>query len=221
MPFRDRVPACPRCHVDLARADDDRESWRCPRCGGIALGVGDLIDDLLEVAPHLRPADGIRELVTISRRASADLACPVCGLAMEPVYLAALEIDRCRRDSLVWLARGDRDLIVARAGAQPRSGLVDHVRTILLGPQTHPRPARGSRIASVVSLLAMLAAFPLGLFGALLLALGGASDSSPGGGADGGLAALATLAGGLALVVAAVVFIVGGIVFVRAAREPR
>jgi Zn-finger nucleic acid-binding protein len=170
MPFRDRAPACPRCRVDLTRADNDREAWRCPRCAGTALGVGDLIDDLLEVAPHLRPADGVRDLVTIARRAPTELACPVCGQPMELAYLAAVEVERCHLDNLVWLDRGERDTIVARAAAQPRSGPLEHLLSILVGPPTdEPQVSRASRVVRVVSAIAVLVSIPLGVFGARLL----------------------------------------------------
>ena len=225
MPFRDRVPTCPRCRVELARAEDDREAWHCPRCTGTALGIGDLVDDLLDVAPHLRPTEGVRDLRTISRRAAADLACPACGIKMEPVYLAAVEIDRCHEDNLVWLDRNEREAIVARAQAQPGSGLFDHLRTVLRGPSSQSSAptstdvttaARGSRIKTIISLLVILMSLPLGLLGGVLVLLG---DSSRGGGAVGGLAGLATDGGVLLVASATIMFVGGGIVFIRSAGE--
>lgn len=210
MPFRDRTPTCPRCKVDMARSGDEREAWDCPRCSGVALGIGDLIDDLLDVAPHLRPTDGVRDLVTVSRRASANLQCPACGRVMEPVYLAAVEIERCREDNLVWLDRGERDAIVARAKTQRRSRLLDHLRAVL-ADHPHAASTRASRITSIISSLAILAAVPTGLFGALLLSL----DESSMFGVAAGLIGLMTLGGMLLVLIAAIMLIVGGIVFVR------
>jgi Zn-finger nucleic acid-binding protein len=210
MPFRDRTPVCPRCQIDLERAEDEREAWHCSRCAGTALGVGDLIDDLLDVAPHLRPADRVRDVVTVSRRATAHLPCPACGKVMEPVYLGAVEIERCRADNLVWLERGERGAVIARARTQPRPGHLGHLRDVLLEPpadrkvRTWPK-----RIATIASLLAVLAALPIGLFGVLLVAIGSSST---------GLDAIAAPAGWIVVAVAAIMFLVGGIVFVRAAR---
>jgi hypothetical protein len=65
------------------------------------------------------------------------------------------------------------------------------------------------RIATIVSLLAVLAALPLGLVGVLMIAIGSSST---------GLDAIAAPAGWVVVAVAAVLFLIGGIVFVRAAR---
>lgn len=135
MPFRDRAPLCPRCRVTLTRADDERDAWSCPRCEGVALGVGDLIDDLLAVAPHLRPPHGVRDVVTVPRRAAAEHPCPTCARPMEPSYLAAVEVERCRDDGLVWLDRGGRAAIIERARAQRAPGLLAYLRELLLGPR--------------------------------------------------------------------------------------
>jgi Zn-finger nucleic acid-binding protein len=202
MPFRDQAPVCPRCRVGLMRAADEREAWHCPRCAGTALGIGDVIDDLPEVAPHLRPA--------------ADLACPACGQSMEPVYLAAVEIERCRQDSVVWLERGEREAIVARAAAQPRPGGAEHLRAVLFGPSSdESKPSRSSRIATALSAATIVIAAPLALFGLVLIWMG---ESSENGGSAGALAGLLTIGGAFALVIATILFVVGAIVFVRAAR---
>jgi len=79
-------------------------------------------------------------------------------------------------------------------------------------------PARASRseartwpkrLATIASLLVVLAALPIGLFGVLLVAIGSSST---------GLDAIAAPAGWIVVAIAAVMFLVGGIVFVRAAR---
>jgi Zn-finger nucleic acid-binding protein len=198
MPYRDHAPTCPRCRTGLIRDDADREAWHCARCGGTALGVGDLIDDLLEAAPHLRPATGARELVTISRRATPEVACPLCSQAMEPVYLAALETNRCRHDQILWMSRGERDTIIARAAVQPISRPFDHLRVVFLGQEAPRETSRTSIAAGAVGFVAMVAAFPIGLLGLRTLRV---TDS---------------FAPWLVLLAAAIMLIAGASVFVRA-----
>jgi Zn-finger nucleic acid-binding protein len=192
MPFLDRNPVCPRCRVDLARVDEEREAWCCPLCEGCVLGVGD------------------RELLTVSRRAAATFSCPACRSSMEPVYLASIEVERCRADNLLWLERGAREVIVARADEQLPPGPLEHLRALHLEAPAR-REARTwlKRVATVASLLVILAALPLGLFGVLLVAIGSASS---------GFDALAAPVGWLVVAIASFMFLVGGIVFVRAAR---
>lgn len=54
---------------------------------------------------------------------------------MEPSYLAAVEVERCRDDGLVWLDRGGRAAIIERARAQRAPGLLAYLRELLLGPR--------------------------------------------------------------------------------------
>ncbi|MCB9558873.1 MAG: hypothetical protein H6709_00620 [Kofleriaceae bacterium] len=119
MPFRDLTPSCPRCRVDLARVTTVRDGWACRRCDGALLGVGDVIDLLLEVAPELMPTSGaVRDLRTVPRGRAEPLPCGLCGAAMDPVFLGGAEVDRCDHDGVLFFEDGELARVVARARTQ-------------------------------------------------------------------------------------------------------
>jgi len=118
MPYRDQPPRCPRCRSDLERCERSREQWACTRCSGVLLALGTLVDELLEVAPHLLPPDRVRDVRTRSRPEAAPLPCARCEAVMEPVFLGAMPVDRCREDDLLWFDRGEFEAVLARASAQ-------------------------------------------------------------------------------------------------------
>lgn len=121
MAYRDRPIDCPRCRIGLARLDTG-ERWGCLTCEGMLVGVADVIEQLLVVAPHLAPEGGIGDLSTIGRRAPIDeqIECPICGDAMEPVYLGGVELDRCRHDQVIWFGRREFAKVIDVARGQPR-----------------------------------------------------------------------------------------------------
>ncbi len=121
MTYRDRPIDCPRCRTTLVRLEKG-ERWSCRACDGLLAGVGDVIAELLVVAPHLAPPGGIGDLSTIARRAPIEdeLECPACGDAMEPIFLGARELDRCRHDQLIWFDHAELDEVIEVARGQPR-----------------------------------------------------------------------------------------------------
>jgi Zn-finger nucleic acid-binding protein len=136
MPYRDRRHTCPRCRVALDRDPRERERWRCSACAGELLAVDELVDDLLALAPDLRPSGGIRDVTTRSRGRATPLPCAVCDDDMEPVFLGAVEIDRCRKDALVWFDLRELERVLARATEQHherQAGLLRRVIAYLRG----------------------------------------------------------------------------------------
>lgn len=119
MTYRDRPISCPRCRTELARVDGS-ERWMCHKCGGLLAGVTEVIDELLVVAPHLAPPGGIGDLSTIPRLATAENSCPLCGDPMEPIFLGARELDRCRRDEVIWFDDAELEQVLDVARGQPR-----------------------------------------------------------------------------------------------------
>jgi len=118
MAYRDRPVHCPRCGVGLAR-DEAREMWLCRACRGALVGTGELVRELVRVAPDLVPEGGFAGISTIGRRSDAPaLACPVCGDDMNPVFLGGVEIDRCYHDEFAWFDRGELDRVLDRARDQ-------------------------------------------------------------------------------------------------------
>ncbi len=116
--YRDRVVRCPRCVCELARGEQ-REIWECPSCRGMLVGVGELVDELLKVAPDLMPAGGARTLATLGRRSTQRLLdCPTCAAPMEPVFLAAIDVDRCFHDDQIWFDATEHDRVIERATSQ-------------------------------------------------------------------------------------------------------
>ncbi|MBA2542401.1 MAG: zf-TFIIB domain-containing protein [Deltaproteobacteria bacterium] len=116
--YRDRPLACPRCQRELRR-DDSRDVWSCQRCAGFLVGIGELITELLVVAPSLLPDSAVRTISTLGRRTSAPLlSCPTCGAAMEPVFLGGVDLDRCYHDEQLWFDRGEPDRVFAQACKQ-------------------------------------------------------------------------------------------------------
>jgi Zn-finger nucleic acid-binding protein len=105
--YRDRPIECPRCGVELVR-HEVAERWKCGRCKGVLVGVGEVARELVEVAPELAPDGPITDLTTIGRRTTAaPLACPACASLLEPVFLGGVEVDRCYHDQLLWFDAGE------------------------------------------------------------------------------------------------------------------
>lgn len=83
------------------------------------LGVGELIDELLVIAPDLLPERGVRSITTLGRRTvAALLVCAACGAPMEPVFLGGVDADRCYHDELLWFDSSEHELVLERAREQ-------------------------------------------------------------------------------------------------------
>jgi len=118
MTYRDRVVRCPRCSVELARADA-RDRWSCARCRGVFATTEDVIQALLEIAPDLLPAEGARSISTPLRASRGPaLACPICAATLSPVFLGGVELDRCFVDEVFWFDVREHDAVLATAAAQ-------------------------------------------------------------------------------------------------------
>ncbi|NVB79578.1 MAG: hypothetical protein HOV81_14370 [Kofleriaceae bacterium] len=118
MTYRDRPVSCPRCALELVRVDDG-DRWSCSRCKGLLYGVGELIAKLVEVAPDLVPDAGIGDITMPARRTTSPaLECPTCNENMDPVFLGGVELDRCYRDNVVWLDRGELEVVLDVATEQ-------------------------------------------------------------------------------------------------------
>jgi hypothetical protein len=100
------------------------------------VGIGELIDELVKVAPKLLPDGGARGISTIGRRTTAPLsACPTCAAPMEPVFLGGVELDRCYHDEQLWFDRGEIGRVVDRAREQaPALGVFATLLRRLFGP---------------------------------------------------------------------------------------
>ena len=121
MSYRDRAIQCPRCAIDLVRADS-RDRWRCTKCKGALFAVGEVVHELVQTAPDLAPTSHIHGLTTLARRTVAPLLdCSVCGAVMEPVFLGGVDVDRCYHDELMWFDRGELALVVDVAKDQHRA----------------------------------------------------------------------------------------------------
>jgi Zn-finger nucleic acid-binding protein len=113
--YRDRPVTCARCGVELVR-EGTREIWTCKRCSGSLVGVGELVTELLAVAPHLLPEGGVQTISTIGRRSTQPLIrCPACRSEMEPVFLGGVELERCYHDELLWFEQGETQAVLDRA----------------------------------------------------------------------------------------------------------
>jgi Zn-finger nucleic acid-binding protein len=120
MTYRDRAVQCPRCGVELTRADA-RDRWRCGKCKGALFSVGEVVRELVVTAPDLVGTGGVVGLTTLGRRTIAPLLdCSVCGGPMEPVFLGGVDVDRCYHDELIWFDRGELALVVDVATDQHR-----------------------------------------------------------------------------------------------------
>jgi Zn-finger nucleic acid-binding protein len=120
MSFRDRAIQCPRCAIELIRADE-RDRWRCTKCKGALFAVGEVVHELVVTAPDLVGSGGVAGLTTFGRRTIAPLVdCSVCGAPMEPVFLGGVDVDRCYHDELIWFDRGELALVVDVAADQHR-----------------------------------------------------------------------------------------------------
>ncbi len=117
MTYRDRPFQCPRCRCDLERAEA-ADRWHCLGCGGVAVGVEDLVHELVAIAPDLLPPDGVRGLPTLGRRDGDRLPCAVCGEPMAPVFLGGMELDRCYADEQIWFDVNELDHVLDAATEQ-------------------------------------------------------------------------------------------------------
>jgi Zn-finger nucleic acid-binding protein len=116
--YRDRPITCPRCGVDLERAGE-RDHWACKRCHGELLATAVVVEELVKIAPELAAAGGVEGLTTLARRTkAAPLSCGVCGTTMEPVFLGAVEVDRCYHDEMIWFDLAELPAVLERAEAQ-------------------------------------------------------------------------------------------------------
>jgi Zn-finger nucleic acid-binding protein len=136
--YRDRPLSCPRCTVELVRTET-RDCWRCSRCNGLLVGIGEVIDELVEIAPDLMPAAGARSITTLGRGTTAALViCATCGAPMEPVFLGGVDVDRCYHDEQIWFDGEEHALVMQRATAQREarasSGWLSRLLAKLAGP---------------------------------------------------------------------------------------
>jgi len=116
--YRDRPLDCPRCRIGLSRRDG-REVWSCSRCNGMFVAVGDLVDELLVIAPDLMPRSSGRTLKTLARRTALPLLpCPRCAAPMEPVFVGGIDADRCYHDDHVWFDASEHAVVLDRAREQ-------------------------------------------------------------------------------------------------------
>jgi hypothetical protein len=94
MTYRDQARACPRCQLAVEQLGD-RAKWRCKACVGALVGLDELAGEL-----------DVDKLVP--RTASEDaLACPLCGMSMQPVEIGGVPLDRCEADRVVWFDAGE------------------------------------------------------------------------------------------------------------------
>lgn len=132
MSYRTRPIDCPRCRIALARSDA-RDLWRCEGCAGELLPEGEMIAELLRVAPDLLP-EGTPRLPTRSRaQVGAALPCAVCRAPMQPVYLGGIDVDRCHADELFWFDASELARVLARASAQHEARQVGWLERVVRG----------------------------------------------------------------------------------------
>lgn len=85
------------------------------------LSVGEVVRELVAVAPDLVPEGGVGGLTTLGRRTTAPLLpCPLCGASMEPVFLGGVDVDRCYHDEILWFDLGELAQVVDVAQDQHR-----------------------------------------------------------------------------------------------------
>ena len=149
MTYRDRAIRCPRCGLELARADE-RDRWQCTKCNGALLATSEVVRELVQTAPDLVPAGGVGGITTLGRRTVAPLLdCSVCGAPMEPVFLGGVEVDRCYHDELMWFDRSELALVVDIAREQSvertrdRSWLAKLLAFVMIGCSAPASVQRG------------------------------------------------------------------------------
>jgi Zn-finger nucleic acid-binding protein len=131
--YRDRQLGCPRCGKRLERTTR-HENWPCPGCGGVAVGVGELIRLLGRYAPDLLPRGGVAGLETPVRLTTdPPLRCAACSRPMDPVELHDVKLERCYQDELLWLDANQLDVVIdaAIADAESRKGWGQRLRDLL------------------------------------------------------------------------------------------
>jgi Zn-finger nucleic acid-binding protein len=122
---------CPRCGLELVR-DEAREVWSCLKCKGVLCGVGELVTELVAIAPELVPDGGVGGLTTLGRRPKEHrMSCPTCGAVLEPVFLGGVPIDRCYHDELLWFDAGEQAAVMAVVREQHGTATVSWVRRLL------------------------------------------------------------------------------------------
>jgi len=114
--YRDRVPVCPRCSVELLRRQR-RDIWRCPRCSGTQLAAAEVERRVRLLAPDISD-DVVRDVMTARRSRAAAILCPTCGRPMQPVALGGVPVARCGADDQLWFDASELDRVVQRAGAR-------------------------------------------------------------------------------------------------------
>lgn len=86
--------------------------------------MSELIAELVEVAPDLLPATGVRSITTLGRRSALPpVTCSACGAAMEPVFLGGIDVDRCYHDEQIWFDADEHVRVLERAAAQREARL--------------------------------------------------------------------------------------------------
>ena len=117
MAYRDHLPKCPKCAVELSRRQR-RDIWRCPRCNGTHIAAGELASRLrvLDIAD-----DVIRDVLTLRKPYESPLRCPSCQRPMQGGTMATVELHRCAAEDHIWLDRARLDRIVELADKQHES----------------------------------------------------------------------------------------------------
>lgn len=114
--YRDRLPACPRCGVELVRRQR-RDVWRCPRCTGTQLAAAEVERRFRLLAPDISD-DVIKDVMTARRSRAAAIPCPTCSRSMQPVVFGGVRAARCNADDQIWFDASELERIVALAGAR-------------------------------------------------------------------------------------------------------
>jgi Zn-finger nucleic acid-binding protein len=123
--FRDDFSGCPACSGKL---DPVGVRLRCGQCEGLLVPSAQLAEMLQSTSPD--DARGLDE--RLEARAGTPRNCPRCKVAMEPVLLDKIEVDRCLehgvwfdKHELAWVleldgrAFGERNISVARNRHRP------------------------------------------------------------------------------------------------------
>ncbi len=101
--------ACPTCAVQLDEAPLDGEVVRrCPRCGGIYFGPGQLesIVHIVRLFQSIHLEEEDIDSVSEEERARI-LCCPMDGTPMTKLGIAGLALDQCSSCRGIWLDDGE------------------------------------------------------------------------------------------------------------------
>lgn len=114
---------CPRCgtYSLYAVAVRGRTAHACRRCGGVWLGrtTAALVDDALERSSVEAAKRAARDAVS-TEHAPRALTCPKCSRALEPHFIAGVEIDSCEAHG-TWYDREELPQIAERLGGRRTS----------------------------------------------------------------------------------------------------